>query len=260
MSHRRKESQAISRRTFLKQMQWAPVFLLPAPIQHSLNRSGLRRIAADQVSQFPFSDIRLTPHYPAKSPLDGILRLASPGADEYVIEGFVSELTGGLKEWSRDLKLKSPAEVTLGKFVDPAIQFTSLIPVREFPLRPGDRIEVLRREFGPGLSSGRERFVEEMKKYLGPLRASGNRRLRDIPVQPGCRLTARRSKPRFATNLWVRERTDCARNVLAPGALGGRAIHRTPGEFLKWSATEETVSRAARSHFCRHHFPGTGAS
>ncbi len=170
MSHRRKESQAISRRTFLKQMQWASVFLLPAPIQHSLNRSGLRRIAADQVSQFPFSDIRLTPHYPAKSPLDGILRLASPGADEYVIEGFVSELTGGLKEWSRDLKLKSPAEVTLGKFVDPAIQFTSLIPVREFPLRPGDRIEVLRREFSPGLSSGRERFVEEMKTYLGPLR------------------------------------------------------------------------------------------
>ncbi len=142
-------------------MQWAPVFLLPAPIHRSLNRSGLQRIADDEVSHFPFADIRLTPHYLAKSPLDRILRLAAPGTDEYVIEGYVSELTGVLKEWSRDLKLKSPAAATLGKFVDPAIPVTSLIPVREFPLRPDDRIV---KSFGGNLTTDYQAAVSASLK------------------------------------------------------------------------------------------------
>jgi tetratricopeptide (TPR) repeat protein len=244
MPHREKESQAISRRTFLKQMQWAPVFLLPAPIHRSLNRSGLQRIAADEVSHFPFADIRLTPHYPAKSPLDGILRLAAPGTDEYVIEGYVSELLGGLKEWSRDLKLKSPAAVTLGKFVDPAIQFTSLIPIRESPLRPGDRIEVLRREFDPGLSSGRERFVEVMKSYLGPLRQIDTA---DFEIY-GCSQVA--DSPLTLEAEIRYEFVGTREDRLREERLGSWRTRWSRDEsnnwrVLTWSATEETVSRAA---------------
>jgi len=170
MPHRKKESQAISRRTFLKQMQWAPVLFLSAPIHRSLIRSGRQRIDTSRVSQFPFADVQFAPHYPTKSPLDDILRLATPGTDEYVTEGYVSELMGLLEGWSQHLKRESPASETIGKFVDYAIQFSALIPVRESPLRPGDRIEVLRRKFGSGTLSGREQFLDEMKTYLGPLR------------------------------------------------------------------------------------------
>src|SRR5271165_3504178 len=117
MPHRKNESPAVSRRIFLRQMQWAPVLFLPAPIRRSLSWSGLRPFTSDQISQFPFADFRLTPHYPAKSPLDGILRLATPGTDEYVVEGYVSELMGLLEEWSQDLKQKPPAIESMGGFV-----------------------------------------------------------------------------------------------------------------------------------------------
>src|ERR1700676_821158 len=127
-----------SRRNFLKQMRWAPVLFLPSPIHSPLIRSGLRRIAAAQASQIPFADVPFTPHYPAKSPLDDVLRLAVPGTDEYVLEGYAFELAGLLEEWSQQLKADSSATVAISKFVDSTIQSIAFRPVRESPLRSGD--------------------------------------------------------------------------------------------------------------------------
>ncbi len=53
-------------------------------------------------SSFPFSDFRLTPHYPAKSPLDDVLLKVVPGADEYVTEKYAFEIMPLLKQWSVD--------------------------------------------------------------------------------------------------------------------------------------------------------------
>src|ERR1700691_5048156 len=101
MPHRRnhhqddqqEDDQTLSRRIFLKQLRWAPMLFLPAPIMSPFVRSGLR-IAAFQASHSPFADIHAdigsTPHYPANSPLDAVLRLAAPGTDEYVTEGYAS--------------------------------------------------------------------------------------------------------------------------------------------------------------------------
>src|ERR1035437_4989558 len=158
-----------SRRTFLKQMRWAPVLFVPAPIHNPLFRTGLQEIATAQASKFPFADARFTPHYPAKSPLDDILRRAAPGTDEYVTEGYAFELMALLEEWSQHLRVEPPAKATMSTFVDSSIQSTSLTPIRESPLRSGDRIEVLRREFASALLPGLDRFLEEIKIYLAPL-------------------------------------------------------------------------------------------
>src|SRR6266849_7126607 len=132
-----KEHQNISRRRFLEQMWWAPVLLLPAPLMTPLFRSGLQRISSAETSPLTSADVRFTPHYPTKSPLDDILRLAAPGTDEYVVEGYASELRALLEKWSQQLRAEFPALATISGFVDLSIQSTALTPIHESPLRPG---------------------------------------------------------------------------------------------------------------------------
>jgi hypothetical protein len=159
-----------SRRTFLKQVQWAPVLFLPAPICSALIPPGLQRITPARAPQFPFASASFVPHYPAKSSLEDLLRLAAPGTDEYVVEGYAFELSALLEEWGQHVKVGQPATATMSKFVDSSIQSTALRPIRETPLRAGDRIEVFRREFSPEVHPGRERFLKEIARYLAPLK------------------------------------------------------------------------------------------
>src|ERR1051326_407179 len=113
-----------SRRTFLKQAQWAPMLFLPAPLSNALIGSAFQRINAAPPAQFPLASGSFVPHYPAKSPLDDLLRLAAPGTDEYVVEGYALEVSALLEEWRRHLKLELPASEILSQFVDSSIQST----------------------------------------------------------------------------------------------------------------------------------------
>src|SRR5260221_10641776 len=107
-------------------MRWAPVLFLPAPMLGSPLRSLFPAISTDQSS--PFSDLRLTPHYPTKSPLDDVLRLVLPGSDEYVTEKYAFEIAPLLLEWSRELRATPPALAVVGQFLDASIEATSLLP------------------------------------------------------------------------------------------------------------------------------------
>ena len=49
-------------------------------------------LAGDQYSYFPSRIFVLTPHYPAKSPLDDVFRLVAPGSDEFVTEKVCFEI------------------------------------------------------------------------------------------------------------------------------------------------------------------------
>jgi len=232
-----------SRRTFLKQMRWAPVLFVPAPIHNPLFRTGLQEIATAQASKFPFADARFTPHYPAKSPLDDVLRLAAPGTDEYVTEGYAFEVMALLEEWSQHLKAEPPATETLSNFVDRSIQATALISIRDSRLRSGDGIEVLWREFASSLLPGRERFLEEIKNYLAPLERveTADFEIYECTQVGETPLTLEASirYDLVGTRDHVREerigswRTQWSRNE--SGAW----------RVLKWSAGEEIVSRAA---------------
>src|SRR4029077_4931696 len=85
------EEHALSRRSFLRRMQWAPVLLLPAPLQARVSPPPGEKLG-DRHSSFRFADLRFTPHYPTKSPLDDVLRKVVPGTDEYVTEKYAFEI------------------------------------------------------------------------------------------------------------------------------------------------------------------------
>src|SRR5207237_4909143 len=106
----------------------------------------------------------LTPHYPAKSPLDDVLRLLVPGSDEFVSEKYAFEIGLELRDWSVALRngLANAAE----KFLDPAVQGARLSAAKDVVVRSGFGLEVLRRRFSGEVIEGRERFVAEVKNYF----------------------------------------------------------------------------------------------
>ena len=163
-----------SRRAFLEKMRWAPLLFLPAPLQASPFGSSFpgynpSNPSPSRESQFPFADFQVTPHYPAKSPVDDLLRLVVPGSDGYVTEKYAFEIGLLLKEWSRGLKESPPAMDILAKFLAPAITASSLTPIAQKVVRTGQGIEVLRRQFSGNIVSGREGWLREIKNDLASL-------------------------------------------------------------------------------------------
>jgi tetratricopeptide (TPR) repeat protein len=123
----------------------------------------------DRSPAFPFTDLRLKPHYPAKSPLTDVLQLVAPGSDEYITEKYAVEIEAQLKQWSLALR-SSPHDVAaLARYVDPSIQASSLLPTKEIPLRSGYGIEAARKLFPANTVAGRERFLKEMQGWLRQL-------------------------------------------------------------------------------------------
>jgi Flp pilus assembly protein TadD/peroxiredoxin len=115
----------------------------------------------------PFSDVRLTPHYPAASPLEDVLRLVAPGSDEYITEKYAFEIESLLKQWSQALKASVRGLSALAKSLNPSIEASPLVPAKEITLRAGDGIDIARRLFAGNVVRGRERFLQEIRTWLG---------------------------------------------------------------------------------------------
>jgi Flp pilus assembly protein TadD/peroxiredoxin len=234
-----------SRRTFLKQITWAPVVFFPAPLRGALFKSGWQKAAEARIPHFPFSDARFVPHYPERSPLDAILRLAEPGADEYIAEGYAAQITSLLAAWSEELKASPRGSSSLLKFAGASIQFTSLKPRRETSIRSDHGLEVLRREFSPAAVSGRDGFVGEITSYFSgmtsveiadfeifecsptggtPPTVSASIRYEIVGVNPD---RSRESRVGIWNTRWIRDE------------FGG-------WQTSQWNALGETISRAQR--------------
>ncbi len=156
-----------SRRALLESMRLAPLVFLPAALRAApLWASPLSSALASGNSQFPLSDFHVTPHYPTKSPVDDVLRLVTPGSDEYVTEKYAFEIMRLLNDWSRELREAAPALDVMARFLDPAIAAPSLNSAAEKKLRGDNGLTVVRRQFPKGLVAGRDRFVEAMRGYL----------------------------------------------------------------------------------------------
>src|ERR1700676_2388487 len=157
-----KDEKRISRRIFLRGMRWAPVLFVPAPLQAW--PLGLKLAAPPRaIPPFPLADSRVTPHYPAKSPLDDVLRLVAPGADEFVTEKYAFEIGRLLNKWSQALNAAPPALHVLATFLDPSLQAAPLGSTQESSARSGGGIEIKRRRFIANPTGGRERFLDEVK-------------------------------------------------------------------------------------------------
>jgi peroxiredoxin len=167
MSFHKDAKQLLSRRALLKNMGLAPLLLRAAPFHGASFLFGSRNVLSDQHSAFAFADVRLTPHYPAKSPLADILRLVPAGSDEYITEKYAFEIEDILKQLSEALKASVHDLSILTKSLESSIKASPMVPVKELRLRSGYGVDVVRRQFGGATVSGRERFLQEIRAWLG---------------------------------------------------------------------------------------------
>ncbi|MDE3188684.1 MAG: VCBS repeat-containing protein, partial [Acidobacteriota bacterium] len=167
MSNQTNKNQRLSRRTILKSVGLAPLLLRPAPFCGSSLLFAATRLPADRNPAFPFADVRLTPHYPAQSPLADVLRLVPPGSDEYITEKYAFEIESILKQWSQSLKASPQNLPLLSTAMDTSIEASTLVAASESTVRSAFGIDVLRREFASGLVQGREAFLRNFHAWLG---------------------------------------------------------------------------------------------
>ena len=154
----------VSRRSFLKAIPWAPLLGFPRSFRFlPLELTDAGRAAAPS---FALTDFRLTPHYPAKSPLDDVFRHVLPGSDEYVTEKYALEIMPLLADWARELKTLPPALEAAAKFLGVSVEGAALRSTEEILVRSGNGIEVVRGQFASSVVSGRDRFLEEIKAYF----------------------------------------------------------------------------------------------
>src|SRR5258708_693931 len=150
-----RETNNFSRRDFLKTIGWAPSLFLAAPFQGFL-RPQYAEIPGHRSSAL--EDFHLTPHYPSPSPLDDVLRLVTPGLDEYMTEKYASEIMDLLTSWSKRLRSSRPDLSFVATFLAPLLEATPLHPSQDVSVRSGTGIEILRRHFSTSPGSGRDRF------------------------------------------------------------------------------------------------------
>ena len=169
MTRNKKDNQAFSRRTILKSLGLTPLLLRPSSFFGYSSKFDPLEGFSEQSSAFSFSDVRLTPHYPAESPLADILRFVRPGSDEYIAEKYAVEIESLLKQWSQGLKTSTRDLAPLANLLDLSIESTPLKPISETAVRTGFGVDVVRRQFPPLTVPGRDRFLDEIRSWLSPV-------------------------------------------------------------------------------------------
>jgi tetratricopeptide (TPR) repeat protein len=224
-------------------MRWAPVLLLPAPMQAHAFQPLRGETIPKCYGAFDFGDYRVTPHYPAKSPLEDLLRKAVPGTDEYITEKYAADIMRLLEAWSEALKASAPAIEVLAKFLGASLQATSLVPQQQQALRSGGAIEIFRGRFGAEVVSGRDRFLQEVKTYLGSMSRVETAQFEITAIE----------EVSSASRLF---RVDIRYDFVGTSKDAGREqrlgnwktqwVRSEANEWrvVRWEATEETLSRA----------------
>lgn len=165
-SPRTDESSLLTRRKILKGMALAPMALRAAPLFAGPHSSGASNLDTQRQSVPQLTDLRLTPHDPAQSPLADILALVNPGTDGYITEKYADEIGSVLKNWSDALKAAPARLALLSESLDESIEASTLVPTRETLLRSAFGIRSVQRQFAPDLVRGRSRFVESFRAWL----------------------------------------------------------------------------------------------
>jgi Flp pilus assembly protein TadD/peroxiredoxin len=244
----RQKSYRFTRRAFLRKLQWTPALFLPAPIFVPSLRPLFASTSEDRNAGFDLADFRITPHYPAKSPLEDVLRKVVPGTDEYVLEKYAFAIARQLDGWRQALLAKSPALGELAAFLDDAFEGGSLVPAQQNTLRSGGGIEILRRLFDGNSVFGRDRFLEEVKNYLASILRVESvtfeiTRIEEIDgPSPGVRAeiryefsgTGKEKKREARVGYWLTR--------WSPGNGDGWKV-------VRWGATSETLSWAQSQIF-----------
>lgn len=164
------EDRAISRRTLLKGLGLAPLYLRAAPFFGAANPSGAWTPNEGGGLNLPFSDVRLRPQYPAKSQLAEVIRLVPPGSDGYPTELYAVQIEKSLHDWGDALKASPDGAGAIEGLLALDISSTSKLgKATETVLRSGHGLEIVQRQFDAAAVSGREMFIKEVRAWLDPV-------------------------------------------------------------------------------------------
>ena len=245
MSHHNNEKPLLSRRNLLKSLSLAPILFRSAPLYGSSFLPGSAKALPGQTATFSFADIRLTPHYPAKSPLEDVLRLVVPGSDEYITEKYAFEIGSHLNLWSQALQTSARDLSALARSLDIHLQASSLAIVSEVKLRSGYGIDAVRCQFSTNVAPGRDRFLQELQRWLEPISRVKTAEFEITSIEQIASVpTIVRLDIRYAL---VSDRKDQRREerVGSWRTEWSRDASRTPAEAWqvhRWQASQETVS------------------
>ena len=153
----------LSRRQFLNHVRSLSLALIPAPLQGispQLPTTGEKHPTLSS----QFSDFRLTPRYPAASPLDAIFSKVEAGHDEFVTEKYAEEIEESLEAWGKSLRQNPPGVAALGQLLQPSLRAASFLTLKIIPVRLSGPLQVFRNQFASDLSVGRDAFIEEVSQ------------------------------------------------------------------------------------------------
>jgi Tfp pilus assembly protein PilF/peroxiredoxin len=229
-------AKTFSRRALLKTLQYAPVALLPAPwkslsaIGAPLPWEGLR-----------FADLRITPRYPSRSPLDEMMGLVAPGSDQFVTEKYATQIAERLKRWASNLKQPHLGLELLGSLTDGSLQGSGFLPTAERQLRSRYGIHVAQRKIGGQPTLARDQVLTELLGYmasLGRLRTAEFQivRIRQMEASP------LRVEAEIRYTFVGAKDPDASEQRI--GSWQTEWLERTEGDWgvTKWITTEETIS------------------
>ncbi|MFL6307001.1 MAG: FG-GAP-like repeat-containing protein [Candidatus Sulfotelmatobacter sp.] len=246
------ESFLLSRRALLKGLGLTPLLLRPSPLHGYSLLFGAPDDHPHADPAFPFSDVRLKPRYPAKSPLEDVLRLVAPGSDEYVTEKYAFEIGSVLNQWSAGLRRSVRDLSALAGSLDPSIEGCILANASETSVRSGYGIETARRTFARGVVHGHEQFLQQISIWLGRLarvdvaefEITGIQEIESGPLSTPVTV---RLNIRYDI---VGQRTDRGREERV-GTWRTEWSRNASGEWraVRWEAGEETVSHATGPAF-----------
>ena len=245
MSRHTNEDRCLSRRSLLKTMGLAPLILRTAPLHGSSFGFGFwfgfPPILTTENRAFPLSDARLIPHYPARSPLEDVLRRVVPGSDEYVTEKYAFEIEVLLQQWSRTLKASAADFSALAELLNPAIEAPTLVPETELKLRAGNGIDCSRRRFSSKVVAGRERFIEQIRAWLGPVSRveTAEFQITGIEEVTSAPLTVRLD---IRYDLVLRRRNEQREERVGSWRTEWLRDESAAWKASRWEATEETLS------------------
>lgn len=181
--------QHLSRRRLLKGLGLTPLLFRASPLFGEWESSG----PALPGSTLQFADFRFEPSYPARSPLEDVLRRVRPGSDEFVTEGYAYEVGLVLDRWTSYLKQRDFKG--LGDSFHASFEASSFVPVREVQLRGDGGISSFRRQFSRALTQAREGLVRDLERWLpaSSRMQTAELEITEINILPGDPLAVRTS-------------------------------------------------------------------
>lgn len=237
--------QFFSRRRLLQSLSFAPVVFAPASLQWF---GSIGDALARTPHIFPFADFRVTPQYPAKSPLDDLLPLVTPGVDQFTTEKYAFEIEEILKRWAGELEAHTATPDSFKRFCDPQIRGSNLDDATEHLIRSQYGITVLSRKYANTGELEGGSFFLGLHNYLSSFSPLGTAEFQIVAIQEQQALPLRVAADIRYSLVSKNHSGGCEQRI---GTWKTEWIKRDGSDWraVSWLATDETVSRVKQPLF-----------